>query len=212
MGKGGGMTVKIKICGLTNLDDTLDAIELGADYLGFNFYPDSKHYIDPESCQKILEDVPFTIQKVGVFVNADPQYVIDVATDLNLDLIQFNGDETPDYCNQFARPTIKALQLKDLQDLKNLKAWQAKHFLIKVHIQNAYGDNGGLICNWNLAREVKNHGLVFLSGNLTPENVEMAIASVQPFAVEGLSGIEFEPGRKDFHKMEEFIKRVRRVL
>ena len=95
---------KVKICGLTNIHDTLDAIELGADYLGFNFYPDAPRYIKPEDFAEIVPEIPPSVATVGVFVNADPQFVIDMATDFDITMLQFHGDEKPAYCQQFARP------------------------------------------------------------------------------------------------------------
>lgn len=202
------MNVKIKICGLTTLEDTLDAIELGADYLGFNFYPDSPRYVSPEQFTDIIQEVPTELKKVGVFVNADPQYVIDIATAFNLDLLQFHGDETPTYCNQFARPYIKAFRPKDSADLMAIGDYACDYILIDSFVENAYGGTG-ILGNWELSREAKKQGALFLSGGLKPENVDIAVQTVKPFAVDVASGVESSLGKKDYRKMEEFIKRVR---
>lgn len=204
------MTVKVKICGLTNFEDTLDAIELGADYLGFNFYKDSKRFISLEKFEEIVQEIPYEVMKVGVFVNADPQFVIDIATEFNLDYLQFHGDETAEYCNQFARPYIRALRPEKESDLVGLSDFEAECFLVDSFVSHSYGGSG-VVSNWDLAKKVKSdsHKPLFLSGGLTSENIEMAIGSVRPFAVDVASGVELEPGKKDYHKMDEFIKRAK---
>lgn len=202
------MTVKVKICGLTNLEDVLDAIELGADYLGFNFYPQSPRHVTLEKCKEMFLEVPYEIGKVGVFVNADPQFVIDAATELNLDLLQFHGDETPEYCLQFARSYMKAFRPKNIADLSSVPNYAPDYILIDAFVENAYGGTG-IISNWDISREAKKHGPVFLSGGLKPDNVEIAVHTVRPYAVDVASGVESTPGKKDYHKLEEFIKRAK---
>ncbi len=204
------MTVKVKICGLTNFEDTLDAIELGADYLGFNFYKDSKRFISFEKFEEIVQEIPYEVMKVGVFVNADPQLVIDAATEFNLDYLQFHGDETAEYCNQFARPFIRAVRPERESDLAGLNDFEAEFFLVDSFVSHSYGGSG-VVSNWDLAKKIKSdlQKPLFLSGGLTAENIEMAIGSVKPFAVDVASGVELEPGKKDYHKMDEFIKRAK---
>lgn len=205
------MSTAVKICGLTDLSDTLDAIELGADYLGFNFYPDSKRYVDPEQCKKIIDEIPFSVGKIGVFVNCDAQLVSDIAIELNLDMLQFHGDESPEYCRHFGRPFMKAIRPKSVADLNNLADYQAEFILIDSWVENAYGGTG-IISNWDLAREAKKQHKIFLSGGLTPQNVETAILAVKPFAVDVASGVECDnPRRKDYHRMQEFITRAKGV-
>lgn len=205
------MAPLVKICGLTNLDDTLDAVELGADFLGFNFYPDSPRYIDPVLAVNILDDIPSNIQKVGIFVNADPQYVIDLTLDLELDLIQFHGDETPEYCNAIGHPWMKAFRLKDEKDLASISQYDCDWCLVDAHVEKAFGGTG-IVSDWDLAREAKKFKPLFLSGGLNPQNIEMAISSVKPYAVDVASGVESSPGKKDYAKMEEFILRVKKCV
>lgn len=200
---------KIKICGITSIADALDAIDLGVDYLGFNFYPDSKRFVNPETFHEINEELPFNVPKVGVFVNAAPQYVIDVVTQYNLDYIQLHGDEDVAYCSQFARPIIKALRPERESDLEGLADYDAELILIDAFVSDSYGGTG-VVSNWDLAKKAKNCGKpLMLSGGLTPENIEMAVGVVKPFAVDVASGVEHEPGIKSRAKMEEFVKRVR---
>lgn len=203
------MAILVKICGITNIDDALDAVELGADYLGFNFYPDSPRYVTPEKAQEIIQDIPGAIQKVGIFVNADRQYVIDVAVELGLDMLQFHGDETPDYCNEFGRPWMKAFRLKEEKEVAAIKDYDSPWLLVDAYVEKAFGGTG-IVSNWDLAREAKQYGSLFLSGGLKPENIEMAIESVRPYAVDVASGVEQSPGVKDRYKMEELISRVKK--
>lgn len=203
------MAVKVKICGITNLDDALDAVELGADYLGFNFYPDSPRYMKVVEVKRILQEIPQIVKNVGVFVNCDTALVSDIAVELGLNLVQFHGDETPKYCNQFGRPYMRAIRPESEKDLKGLEAFEADCFLVDAFVHRSYGGTG-VVSNWDLARKVKELGKpVFLSGGLTPENIEMAIQSVKPHGVDVTSGVEWEPGKKDYRKMEEFIKKVK---
>lgn len=204
------MSIKIKICGITNIDDALDALELGADYLGFNFYPDSPRYLPFNKASALFQEIPENIGKVGIFVNANVQKVIDIATELNLDFLQFHGDELPEYCNSFARPFIKSIHPQNTEDFKNLAQFEADYILIDAHVENSYGGTG-VVSNWDLAREAKSYKPIFLSGGLNCDNIEIAIASVQPFAVDVASGVEQSPGKKDYRKMEEFIKKARRA-
>lgn len=202
------MAILVKICGLTNLEDTMDALELGADFLGFNFYPDSPRYVEPALVGEILEEVPDNILKVGVFVNADRQYVIDTALDLNLDLLQFHGDESPEYCDAMGRPWLKAFRLKDESDLGAIVRYRSEFLLVDSFVERVFGGTG-VVSNWDLAKKAKSHGKLFLSGGLKPENIDLALHAVRPYAVDVASGVEESIGIKDRYKMEEFIQKVK---
>lgn len=203
------MSTLVKICGLTTFDDALDAIDCGADFLGFNFYPDSPRYLDPAKAKDIIREIPGTVPKVGIFVNTAAQDVVDIAIDLELDYLQFHGDETPEYCNAFGRPWFKAFRLKDEKELEEMAAYESEWLLVDAHVEKAFGGTG-VISNWDLARAAKKYGKLFLSGGLKPDNIELALSSVKPYAVDVASGVESSPGIKDFAKMDEFIKRVKR--
>jgi len=204
------MSVLVKICGLTNLDDTLDAVELGADFLGFNFYPDSPRFIEPNDALDIIQEVPQQVKKVGIFVNQDPQTVIDTAVELQLDFLQFHGDESADYCNAFGRPWIKAFRLRDESDLGKIAAYDSPWLLVDAYVEKAFGGTG-VVSNWDLAKKAKKNGLLFLSGGLKPENVEQAISAVHPYAIDVASGVEQAPGIKDRSKIAELIARVKKI-
>ncbi|MBU0505407.1 MAG: phosphoribosylanthranilate isomerase [bacterium] len=205
------MSILVKICGITNVDDAIDALELGADYLGFNFYSKSPRFLTYEKFDEILSEVPYSIGKVGVFVNEDVQTVIDVATHYELGFLQFHGEETPEYCNQFARPYIRAMRPQKESDLDVMASYDADFFLIDSYVQNAFGGTG-VVSNWDLAKAAKEkHANIMLSGGLNPDNVELAVCSVRPYAVDVCSGVEEKPGKKSYRKMEEFIKIVKNL-
>ncbi len=198
----------VKICGITNLDDALDAVEFGADALGFNFYPQSPRYISLEVAKEILEDIPPAIWRVGVFVNEKESLVQDISQILNLDFLQFHGDETPYYCEQFAVPYWKAFRLKDEKSLDLMKKYQCEHYLIDTYIEKGYGGTG-ITGDWGLAQEAKKVGKIILAGGLKPENVELAIQVVKPDGVDVATGVEECPGKKNRFKLEEFITKAK---
>jgi phosphoribosylanthranilate isomerase len=198
----------VKICGITNLPDALAAVEFGADALGFNFYRKSPRYIEPVKVKKILQDIPPSVMKVGVFVNESEQIVKDLAIDLELDVLQFHGMETPQYCEQFSAPYWKAFRMKDEKTLELMQKYKPDHFLVDAFVENAFGGTGEL-ANWNLAVEAKKFGKIILAGGLNDENVAAAIRTVQPVGVDVASGIESRAGQKDTAKLERFISNAR---
>lgn len=201
----------VKICGITNLQDALAAVEFGADALGFNFYSKSPRRVSPDKVVKILEDVPPSILKVGVFVNEPEGNVRDIASSLELDYLQFHGDETPSYCEQFATPYWKAFRLKDEKTIELMKKYKCDYYLVDSFTTQVYGGSG-VTGNWDLAREAKKVGKIILAGGLTPENVADAIRTVQPDGVDVASGVEEKPGRKDAAKLERFMTAVREAV
>ncbi|MBI4374623.1 MAG: phosphoribosylanthranilate isomerase, partial [Deltaproteobacteria bacterium] len=178
------------------------------DLLGFNFCPESPRYIKFEEAKKILEDIPPSVRRVGVFVNAHYQIVRNVSLDLELDYLQFHGDELPTYCEQFSTPYWKAFRLRDERDLELMKKYHCDYYLVDAYVESQRGGTG-ITGNWDLAREAKRRGKIFLAGGLTPENVEMALQVVKPDGVDVASGVESQPGKKDHEKMEEFIVRAK---
>jgi phosphoribosylanthranilate isomerase len=200
----------VKICGITNLKDALAAVEFGADALGFNFYSESPRYIDPESVLEILEDIPPSIWRVGVFVNEAKGVVGPIAQKLELDYLQFHGEETPSYCDQFAIPYWKVFSLKDEESLEAMRHYHCEYYLVDTWSTRVYGGSG-ITGNWDLAQEAKKAGKIFLAGGLTPENIEMAIQVVRPDGVDVATGVEDEPGKKNHGKLEEFITRAKGV-
>ncbi len=198
----------VKICGITNKEDAWAAIEAGADALGFNFYPKSPRYLPPETAIKLAEDIPPNILRVGVFVNETEGVVRDMSQYLALDYLQFHGDETPYYCEQFATPYWKAFRLKDEKTFDLMKKYKPDYFLLDAFVEKAFGGTG-VVTNWDLAREAKAYGKIVLAGGLTPENIEAAVRAVKPDGVDVASGVESAPGKKDAAKVEAFVSGAR---
>ncbi|OGP13491.1 MAG: hypothetical protein A3I75_03365 [Deltaproteobacteria bacterium RIFCSPLOWO2_02_FULL_50_16] len=203
--------IKVKICGMTNLDDVLAAIEFGADAIGFNFFKKSPRYIAPEKVKELLDNVPASVWKVGVFVNEDDKLVRGISQELSLDFLQFHGDETPYYCQQFAAPYWKVFRLRDEKSLLLMQHYHCEYFLIDTYDPVSYGGTGR-VGRWDLARKAKSIGKIILAGGLHPDNIEEAIKQVHPDGVDVTTGIESEPGKKDHHKMEQFIVRVKNCV
>jgi phosphoribosylanthranilate isomerase len=204
--------VRIKICGITNLDDALLAAELGADALGFIFYPPSPRYVAPDAARQIIAQLPPFVTSVGVFVNEAAAVVQELAAQVGLDWIQVHGRESPDYCRSLGRRVLKGLRIKDAESLKELQPFQgAVHaFLLDTYKKGQVGGTGEIF-DWELAREAQKYGQIVLAGGLTPENVARAIKIAQPQAVDTASGTEAAPGRKDPAKLQAFLKAVREL-
>lgn len=201
--------VKVKICGITNTEDALAAVEYGADGIGFNFYSRSPRYIDPEQARAISLEIPTSVWRVGVFADAPAEQVKEISQTVGLDYLQFHGDETPYYCEQFAVPYWKAFRPKNFHSLELLPKYHAAAFLIDAYQPGVLGGTGQK-ANWSLAVEAKKYGKIVLAGGLKPENIENAVQTVEPWAVDACSGIEIEPGVKDLDRMALFIEKARR--
>jgi phosphoribosylanthranilate isomerase len=199
------MTVRIKICGITNKEDALAAAHLGADALGFVFAP-SPRKISAESAREIIKDLPPFVQTVGVFVDEDPERVSSMAARCGLDILQLHGSESVDYCSSFDRRVIKAVRLQSRDELKNLSKYVnvVDALLLDTYVPNKLGGTG-ITFDWKLAVEARRYGRIVLAGGLNPENVAAAISMVKPYAVDASSGLEKRPGVKDHKKMAQFM-------
>ncbi|MEJ2671279.1 MAG: phosphoribosylanthranilate isomerase [Deltaproteobacteria bacterium] len=204
--------VKIKICGITNLEDALLAAELGADALGFIFYPKSPRYLAPETAREIIFHLPPFVTSVGVFVNEEAAMVQNLAARVGLDWLQLHGQESPDYCQSLGRRVIKGFRLKDAGSLTELEPFQGavQAFLLDTYKKGQVGGTGETF-DWRLAREAQKFGQIILAGGLTPENVAQAIKVACPQAVDTASGTEAAPGRKDPARLREFFAAVKGV-
>jgi phosphoribosylanthranilate isomerase len=201
----------IKICGITNKEDALFAASCGTDALGFIFYPPSPRYISPEKARTIIDCLPPEVVKVGVFVNQDAKEVERIRQYCGLDLMQLHGDETPDYCRRFEPSLlIKALSLQNDAELDALGRYEVRAVLVDARDKGLYGGTG-LKSNWDLAVKVKKAHSLILSGGLKEENINEAIASVFPQAVDINSGIESAPGKKDHGKLRNVIELIRNI-
>jgi phosphoribosylanthranilate isomerase len=203
--------VQIKICGITNVEDALVAVEAGADALGFNFYRRSPRFILPVDARRIIERLPASILSVGVFVNEErPETVARVATEAGLGAVQLHGDETPEYCRALAdRFRIKAMRAGAGFTPENAAGYEVEAILLDAFDPKARGGTGRVV-DWQLARRVR--ALVpklFLAGGLSPDNISEAIEAVGPYGVDACSGLESAPGRKDARRVRDFISRAR---
>jgi phosphoribosylanthranilate isomerase len=201
----------IKICGITNLEDALASIEAGADALGFNFYRRSPRYIEPECAREIIEQLPYSIFNVGVFVNEKtPDDVARIADKAMLDAVQLHGEESPEYCHALReRNVIKALRVGPVFKAEDVLKFETDAILLDSYSRDAHGGTGKIF-DWTLAAEVqKLASKLFLAGGLTPENVSEAILQVSPFAVDVCSNLESSLGKKDVSRVTAFIKTVR---
>lgn len=199
----------IKICGITNLADALDAVNTGADALGFNFYRPSPRYIDPAKAREIIDQLPQHVFKVGVFVNEAS--LIAIANDAGINALQLHGDESPEYCSKLKGWLIvKTLPVDDKFDPNKWREYEVDAIMLDAKHPTLRGGTGQVI-DWTLARSVQEMGAkVVLAGGLSPENVLEAITAVRPYAVDACSLLENVPGKKDQEKVRAFIRTIRR--
>jgi phosphoribosylanthranilate isomerase len=222
---------QIKICGITNEEDARLAAKAGADALGLNFYPKSPRFISQETARRIIDILPPTVLKVGLFVNESVEAVIKSFDSLGLDLIQLHGDESPQYILQLGnRPVMKAFRLSSaglspieayLEELcrTDFQSVQEKgqirnlsYVLLDSHVEGVYGGTG-TPADWVVCAEYArnpNYPPLVLAGGLTPENIAKAVREVRPAAVDTASGVEISPGLKDPHRLTTFIENARR--
>jgi phosphoribosylanthranilate isomerase len=202
------MTVRIKICGITNGGDALAAAQLGADALGFIF-ASSPRQVSAEKVREIIDRLPPMIQTVGVFVDEDHESVSAAANFCRLNLLQFHGSESVEYCASFDRKVIKAMRVGGSEDLRGLSEYSkvVDALLLDTLVPDQYGGTG-ITFDWNVALEAKKYGRIILAGGLNPENVTDAVKMVKPYAVDASSGLELSPGIKDHGKIAEFIEKV----
>ena len=205
------MSVKVKICGITTPPDALAAIDAGADALGFMFYEPSPRNVSIRQATEILRELPPFIIKVGVFVDASEDLVMRAIGDCGLNLLQFHGNETPEYCAQFGLMSMKAFRIRDAGSLATLQEYPTDAWLLDAYAADKPGGTGETF-NWELAVEAKKLGRpIFLAGGLTPANVADAVRMVQPYAVDVSSGVEATPGKKDHAKIRDFIQAAKSV-
>jgi phosphoribosylanthranilate isomerase len=204
------MKTRVKICGITNLADAQAAIEAGADALGFNFYEKSPRFVSLETAAEISKQLPPFIMRVGVFVNAPEDFVLRAIGGCNLTMLQFHGDEPPEFCTQFGLMSMKAFRIRDEKSLEQIPNYQTDAYLLDAFSSTTLGGTGEKF-NWDLAVEAQKFGKpIFLAGGLTPENVADAVKKVQPFGVDVSSGVEISPGKKDNAKLKAFIQAAKK--
>ncbi len=201
---------KVKICGITNLEDAEAAIELGADLLGFNFFPESPRYIQPDQADKIIAKLPAFMGIVGLFVNADFNQIRKIINSCFINWLQLHGDETPEFCNTVGSlnlNTIKAIRVQGYADIKRVETYYTDAVLLDAYDPKKYGGTG-LKFDWNIIGNMNKR--VFLAGGITPENVVEAI-KLGVYGIDICSGVESKPGKKDHKKMEQLFENIRHL-
>jgi phosphoribosylanthranilate isomerase len=200
--------VRVKICGITNMEEALHAAACGADALGFVFFPKSPRCLTPEAARVIIAALPPFVTTVGLFVNEAPERIKEIVDYCRLDVIQLHGDEPPQACVISPYRVIKALRVKDASSLVGLEEYSVSAFLLDAWVADSYGGTGHTF-NWELAARVARKHHVILAGGLAPGNVADAIRTVMPYGVDVSSGVEVSPGRKDSEKVEAFIRNAK---
>ncbi|GIW45437.1 MAG: N-(5'-phosphoribosyl)anthranilate isomerase [Candidatus Binatia bacterium] len=200
--------VRVKICGITTIEDARQAVAAGADWIGLNFYPASPRSVDPDRAREIVTVLGKRVQIVGVFVNASRSEVQEIVESVGLDLLQFHGDESPSYCSGWPRPVIKALRMRGREDLDRAQAYRVDYLLVDAHASGHYGGTGKTV-DWALVGAWKPPAKLILAGGLDPDNVAEAVRIVRPFGVDVASGVERRPGQKDPVKMRRFIENAK---
>ncbi len=199
--------VRIKICGITRAEDALEAVRLGADALGFNFWRDSKRYITPVAAAAIIAQLRPFVTTVGVFVNQSEAELRAIAAESGIQVFQLHGDESPELCARLPLPVVKAIAVDQVRTLSSLLSYEVSAFLLDTPSRGFGGT--GVPFDWSLAEGVSEVAPVILAGGLTPENVAEAIAALHPYAVDVASGVESAPGEKDPVRMARFVAAAR---
>jgi phosphoribosylanthranilate isomerase len=200
--------MKIKICGFTQAQNARDVTMLGIDAIGLVFYDKSPRNVGVSQALEIVQALPPFINRVGLFVNANPYFIDEILCEVPLDTLQFHGDESPQQCTQYAMPFIKALRVNEQTNITQLADdyQQASGLLLDAYNPNTYGGTGEHF-DWDLAN-VDIDLPIILAGGLTPKNAQQAVKQVNPYALDVSSGVESEKGIKDIEKIKQFIQQV----
>lgn len=211
--------VRVKICGITNLEDALAVCEYGADAIGFIFYKKSPRFIEPEKAKEIIRELPPFVTTVGVFVDEDANMINEIVKTVGLHAVQLHGSESPEFCEGISGKIIKTFKMKGAQVVgarghgvsQEAERYRVSAYLLDTYKEGVEGGTGALF-NWGVAKEAAKAGRLILAGGLTPENVKQAIKIVTPYAVDVSSGVEESPGKKDLIKVMEFIEKAKGTI
>jgi phosphoribosylanthranilate isomerase len=201
---------KVKICGITNLEDALLSAKFGADALGFNFYKKSPRYIEPEKAREIIDKLPEEILKVGVFVNETLETAAEIAKTANLNAIQLHGEETPEFCREIKQTTnleiIKAFRVSPEFVPEDVLKYEVDAILLDAYNPKEHGGTGETF-DWEIAKKVQEiFPKMYLAGGLDTDNISRAIFVVNPYFADTCSGVESRKGLKDVRKLKQFIQ------
>lgn len=198
---------RVKICGITNLQDAQDAAALGASALGFIFSK-SQRQIHPNEAKKIIKELPPFISTVGVFVDEDYEYIAKTTFDCKLDIIQLHGNESPEFCSQVHRRVVKAIRVLGIEDLSIIEKYKGvvSGILLDTFVINTPGGTGRTF-DWGITNEAKKYGLpIIVAGGVTPDNFIQAVKTAAPYAIDLSSGVELYPGKKDYSKLSKLFE------
>jgi phosphoribosylanthranilate isomerase len=199
------MNAKVKICGITNVQDALTAVDAGADALGFMFYEPSPRCVTRKNAGAIISALPALVAKVGVFVNPTEDEVRRAIEECGIDTLQFHGEEPPEFCRQFSLKVLKGFRVQGSEILEVLPDYTGMTWLLDSFVAGSRGGTGNTF-NWDIAAQaIKLGGRIVLAGGLTPENAADAVRKVRPYGLDVSSGVESAPGRKDAAKVRAFI-------
>jgi len=204
------LIVKVKICGITNYEDAAAALDMGADLLGFNFYPKSPRFVPPEKAREIISKLPGFIDIAGVFVNASLEQIRETIDLCQLNWVQLHGDEGPQFCSSFLSlnvKTMKALRVKDRNDIQQAENFFTDAILLDAFHPEKYGGTG-LTFDWNIVGHIGKR--IFLAGGINPDNATEAI-ELGVYGIDVCSGIEAEPGKKDHKKMRKLFENIQHL-
>jgi len=199
------LIVKVKICGITNYEDAAAAAALGADLLGFNFYPESPRYIEPQKAA-----LPSFVDIAGVFVNSGESQIAEIVSQCQLNWVQLHGDESPEFCKSFASlnvKTVKALRIRGKDDIKQAEKYFTDAILLDAFDPEKYGGTG-ISFDWNIIGHIGKR--VFLAGGINPENAAAAV-ELGVYGIDVCSGVERKPGLKDHKKMEALFENIQHL-
>jgi phosphoribosylanthranilate isomerase len=202
---------RVKICGITNLDDARHAADCGADALGFVFYPGSPRFVDPDQARRIVAELPPLVTTVGLFVNEPPARIREMVDFCGLNTVQLHGDEEPEQCCYPPCRVIKALRLRGDMQRNLFAAYKVSALLLDAYVPDQFGGTGQR-CDWEQAAKVASQYRVILAGGLNPDNVAEAVRQVHPYGVDVSSGVEGQPGQKDPEKVARFIRMAKEAL
>lgn len=207
--------VRVKVCGITNLEDALVAAAAGADALGFNFWPGSPRYIEPGRAAEIVAQLPPFVTAVGVFVNEEPGGVERIVRRTGVRAAQLHGEERPETVAVLAAKglaVLKAFRIGPSFRPQRLRAYAGVvAFLLDAEVRGRRGGTGRTF-DWRRAREVNRYGRILLAGGLTVENVAAAIRAARPYGVDVCTGVERRPGQKEHQRLRDFVQRAKGVL
>jgi len=204
------LIVKVKICGITSYQDAAAAADMGADLLGFNFYPKSPRYIAPEKALQIINKLPSFTDIAGVFVNASFEQIRKTMELCQLNWVQLHGDEDPQFCQSFLSlnvKTMKAIRVKDHADIQRAENYFTDAILLDAFDPEKYGGTG-ITFDWNIVGHINKR--VFLAGGINPDNVVSAV-ELGVYGIDVCSGIESEPGKKDHKKMKKLFENIQHL-